>query len=150
MNYEKIANDFLQENFNIELSIPIRLNGRLKRNLGRYLCLSDGTPLRIEIAKDHIKYYTQKEVVDTLKHECVHYALHMLGLPFGDGDDYFEDTLKRLGVCSTGTMKHKGLTHVYNCDCKEEHLSITRFNVNRYRCGNCRGKFTYVGQKIIQ
>ncbi|WP_051271112.1 SprT-like domain-containing protein [Shimazuella kribbensis] len=113
----QIANDFLQEGYELYLNIPIQLNGRLSRTLGRAVFRKkqyEGTKaVRIELSKKLIFNYTEVELIDVLKHELVHYACFMIEKPYDDGVPYFEKELKKLGVVKTGVMKLKGKTHVY-------------------------------------
>lgn len=148
---EDIAKDFLQEEFGIDLEIPIEINGRLSRSLGRFVCYpSRKKSVKIELSKNLLEFYDDDEVVDTLRHECVHYALFELGKPFKDHDTYFINTCNRLNVGLTNTTQHKGLVHVYKClGCNKEHEVLRRFNPKAYRCSRCKEGFEYVSQKVV-
>ncbi|WP_370644753.1 SprT-like domain-containing protein [Sporosarcina sp. ACRSL] len=99
----QIADDFLRMNYGMELAIPIVRNSRLRTTQGRYISTWEDKPIRIEIASFVIKYGARTTVIDTLLHECVHYALNVLGEPNDDGHPHFEAELKRHGVSSTET-----------------------------------------------
>lgn len=147
---EEIAKDFLMEEFGIELNIPIEINGRLSRSLGRFVCYpSRKKSVKIELSKRLLEFYDDDEVVDTLRHECVHYALFELGKPYSDTDMFFINTCNRLDVGLTETTSYKGLVHVYKClGCQKEHESVRRFNPTSYRCKTCKQGFEYVSQKV--
>lgn len=153
---EEIAKQFLIENFNLKLNIPIRISNRMSRTLGNFRVM-ENTITGVKRAKDIaisgnlLKHYKTEDVVDTLKHECVHYALFMLGKPYQDGQHYFEKTLKQLGVSSTQTTEFKGKVHVYGCtSCNYQFHRVRRFNVSNYRCGKCRGSLAYIKQELIK
>lgn len=105
------ANAFLEEHFNMNLNIPIRLDGRLECALGEFKSLSlTGTPLEIVMNKK-VAILCFKLNLDyiykALYHECVHYALHVQGFPDNDGDEFFERTLANLNVPSSDATRVK-------------------------------------------
>lgn len=153
---EEIAEQFLIENFNLKLNIPIRISNRMSKALGNFRVVENtATGVRrakdIAISGNLLKYYKTEEVIDTLKHECVHYALFMLGKPYLDGQNYFEKTLRRLGVSSTQTTEFKGKVHVYGCtSCNYQFHRARRFNVSKYCCGKCGGSLAYIKQELVK
>lgn len=145
---EEIANDFLKKNFSMKLTVPIRICNRITMVAG-YLRTVNDEPAEVVISGNLIKYYTTAEVIETLKHECVHYALLLLNKPYEDGDEYFENTLKQLGL--TAILRYKGKAHVYRCTgCNHNIRRIRRFNVARYQCSGCKGRFEYVREVLIK
>jgi hypothetical protein len=104
-----IARKFLKETYGLELNIPININSRLSRALGRFRHYPrTGQPLDIEISRSVIENHGEEATIDVLKHELVHYALFTLNKPFADGHPVFENELKRLGVSRTHTYQKKG------------------------------------------
>lgn len=99
----EIASDFLRENYGMELGVPILRNNRLRAKMGVFYENRDGTSNSIEIAGYMFKYATREVLLDTLYHECIHYALFDRGEPYNDGHPHFESELRRLGATSTGT-----------------------------------------------
>lgn len=104
------AKVFLQKNFGLELKIPIFISNRFKRLGGGFTHTRSGIPVDITISGKQIKYSTMDEngyenILDILYHECVHYALCVLGKDFDDGSKEFEETLARLNVPSSGTTR---------------------------------------------
>lgn len=150
------ADDFLRKNFNMRLEIPIKINGRLLNSMGRYQAMitkyPDGRrtlrPKSIEIAKRMIEYASDEEILDTLYHECVHYALSVQNKPYKDGDAYFENKLRELGVSATETSPFVGRLHVYVCAC-EQAITRKRKDGHNYICCDCNQKLRYVGEKIV-
>lgn len=153
---EEVAEDFLIENFDLTLDIPIRISNRMTRTFGSFVrtrnrLTGETQSKEIVISSNLYKYHGYDNMIDTLKHECIHYALYTLGRPFKDGQAYFENTLKEHGVSSTGTKKFKGKAHQYECTgCKNTFRQTRRFNTDKYRCSHCKGQLVYVKQLIIK
>lgn len=147
----QIATDFLRENYGMELKIPIVRNNRLRRAQGRYIATWEDVPLRIEIAGYLFKYAAPEVIVDTLKHELIHYALHVKGEPFDDGHPHFEAELRKHGASSSKTCR-VGIYVLYKCaNCAKESKSrgkrlMTEYPFRVTRC--CRAKIIIVGERI--
>lgn len=152
---EKIASEFLQENYNMELEIPININGRLSRALGRFDYYRHGRKaVKIHISKKLVDYHPVEDVIDTLKHELVHYAVfsNNKGQEHRDGHEVFESELKRLGIGRTGTLKGLHPKHVYSCTgCNKPENEIkrnSRLNLKRnYTTRCCDAPLKYEGLK---
>lgn len=146
-----IARKFLRENYDIELAIPIKRNNRLRVKMGCFYSNSDGTADSIEIAGFVFEYGAREIVVDTLYHECIHYALFERGEPNADGHPHFETELRKQGVGSTATNR-VGPYVIYTCpDCGEEAQAHGRRLLRDYqgrvtRC--CRADIIIVGERI--
>lgn len=166
------ANKFLMENFNMKLEIPIKMNGRLTRTMGRYLSrnyFGSVVPTSIELSKTYLVAALivgdLEEMYDTLKHELVHYALSVQGKNYNDGDYEFEKKLYELNISSSGsTPNHKRLSErtlryyvpykIYQGDNKEEF--IFRSGNSYYESATVKssqyevykGSLTHVGYRI--
>lgn len=154
MNIEKltqIAMAFLRGNYDLPLEIPIVINGRLRTAMGRYISTHKGNPESIEIATFLMKYGAPSVIIDTLYHECIHYALHVKGEPNDDGHPHFEAELRKHGVGSTKTNR-VGVSVVYTChECGKEADAWGKRLLRDYhgrvtRC--CRAKINIVGERI--
>src|SRR5690625_3524081 len=99
------AEKFLADKYGFKLAIPIKRNNRLTRTLGQYISDHRGQPLGIELSGRILDYGSKWAILDTLKHELIHYAVHCLGEDFNDGADYFENELRKQGVSSTGSKQ---------------------------------------------
>lgn len=145
------ATDFLRNNYDLPLEIPIVINGRLRTAMGRYMSSYKGNPTSIELAVFLMKYGAKSVIIDTLFHECIHYALHVKGEPNDDGHPHFEAELRKHGVGSTKTNR-VGVSVVYICtDCGKEAESRGKRLLRDYhgrvtRC--CRAKINIVGERI--
>ena len=154
---EKYANKFLQDNYNMKMEIPLRLNGRLKSTCGWFKY----RPAKKEaVCVELNKYFVEKNepsmVLDILRHELVHYALFAKGKPHCDGDTYFENELNRLGIVSQSTInkyniKSKPVTiSIYKCkECSYEFKKRRALSSDgRYhRCG-CGGNLESLGKRV--
>ena len=153
---ERVADDFLMENFNLTLDIPIRISNRMTSTFGKFVLIRDRLTgetksKEIVISSNLYNYHGYHKMIDTLKHECIHYALYTLDKPFRDGETYFENTLKEHGVSSTRTTAYKGKAHLYTCkSCDNSFKQKRRFNTDKYVCSKCKGQLKYVKQVIIK
>ncbi|HLR42666.1 MAG TPA: SprT-like domain-containing protein [Pseudogracilibacillus sp.] len=156
MNEEMLTNyakAFLQENFQIALSIPIQRNNRLRAAYGRFVYTNNKKPLRIEIAGLMFDYATEDVIYNVLRHECIHYALFTLKKPYHDGDAYFEAVLKQYDAASTNTLK-VGKYIVYTCeDCQtqyETRVKQVAKTPDKYRTTCCQSPIMTRGERVYR
>lgn len=146
------ATKFLEENFDMTLDIPITLNGRLKRSLGRFRLHIHGRSIGIEMSKilvvQSILEDNEQDLDGTLYHELVHYALFEKGLPYRDVDREFINTCNNLDVPLTRTIRIQKKVHVYKCEQGHTVSSNNKFNENSYVCAKCKSKLEYKGIEI--
>lgn len=151
------ADYFLKKNFGMKKEIPIEINSRLTRTHGNFsYFVEDKKPIKITISKKFvigaILMGEMESVLDTLRHELVHYALFVSGKDFSDGEYDFEKTLSDLNIGSSGaTTKSKVISKrvsryaeinpQFKCSsCGKEHsvsVGLTRKNV-RFKCSQCK------------
>lgn len=116
--YIDIAKAFLKEEFNMELQIPIWVNYDMEDSLGRFAVVADThEAVFIDLADYLMEYGTERQIINTLKHECTHYALHQLGEEYTDGSYHFESTLERLDVGTSGAehITRPRTFYLYHC-----------------------------------
>lgn len=138
-----IAKDMAKRNFDLELNIPININGRKNGNglgvfwFNRKLHKS----LKIDLSKRMIQYYKPEAVLDTLLHELTHWACFESYKPHNDGDDFFENELARVGASSTRTKSHAGeIYRMYCSKCKKDQGYVTSIRkLQKYLRGYTRG-----------
>lgn len=113
---EAYANKFLEKNYNTNLTVPIKISGRLTSTGGYFKArIEKGVrkPMDIQMSERFIASALHdgqeglEAILDTLKHELVHYVLFKLGKEFRDGDCYFESELARLDIGTSGTTNKK-------------------------------------------
>ena len=114
---KKYSEEFLEKNYNTELTIPIKISGRLTSSGGyfKYRRVAGGEkePMVINISERFIASAIHdgqeglEAILDTVKHELVHYVLCKQGRDFSDGDDDFESELARLDIGASGATNKK-------------------------------------------
>lgn len=138
--------------WDIEINIPIEINNKLKKTLGRYIYeRSKGLiiPIGIELSGEMIKNAEKEIIVHILKHEVCHYVLSMKTKKFLDGDEEFESELQRIGAPSSKMIEVQYLT--YCSSCKKSFRSKNDLNSKRLlkdkKTMCCYSNFTYGGIK---
>lgn len=128
-----------------------KINGRLRRAQGRYISSHDGKPLRIEITKFLLKYGTRNVILRTLRHELIHYVMHIKDRPYDDGHPEFEEELRKQKAPSTGADK-VGIRYITKCtECGKESETIYKSEIKqplKYRTRCCRADYKYIGNAI--
>lgn len=151
-DYISFSKWFLKEHYDLELNIPFKINGRLKRFNGRfvYTVYPNGSEKakQIELAKDLVRYHTEEETHKVLIHELIHYALFTLDKPFDDGDEYFENELRKHNSTSNSdrpmriipTQPTKRKVKILTHQCQDCGLTFERRKdmTNSYSC-RCGG-----------
>lgn len=155
------ANKFLKENYDMELAVPLDLNGRMKTTCGwlrsRRFASGRNTPIKIELNKFFVENNEPTVVLDVLRHELVHYVLCAQGKPYSDGHPVFENELKRLKIVSQSTIdKYKIESKpvsmsVYEClDCGREYKRQRALpNGGRNHSCHCNGNLLDKGKKVV-
>ena len=154
------AKKWLMDNYNMELIVPLQLNGRMQRTCGWFKHKRAwNMPTCIELNKFFVENNEPTLVLDVLRHELVHYALYMQKKPYRDGQAMFENELKRLGVVSQSTInkytiesKPKSMV-VYKCimpNCGQEYHRQRKLQgdgaFHKCRCG---GTIRNMGRKLV-
>lgn len=115
------AKFYTKELWNLELDIPVVINTRLRRSLGR--C---NYTKQIELSHEILD---RIDFDDTLLHELCHWALYKQGKNFKDGNSDFENELERIGASSTNTTIIENNRPYYNHD------------IRCYECNICKKEF---------
>jgi SprT-like protein len=157
------AKQWLKDNYNMELEVPLQLNSRMQRTCGwfRHTRYRDGRdiPNCIELNKFFVENNEPVTVLDVLRHELVHYALFVQKKDYKDGSYGFERELKRLGIVSQKTIdkymivsKPKNM-HIYECaNCGHEYKRQRALPSNKkYSCGvtSCKGALIDKGKRLV-
>lgn len=112
---ERYAQRFLKDNFDLNLGIPINIDGRLTRTGGSFHFMRNmRQATQIKMSERFIYGALQDDaegveaILDVLRHELVHYALFKKGSnEFSDGQPEFERTLKELNIGASGATNEK-------------------------------------------
>ena len=122
----------LSAQFNDTFNIPIVINGRLTRTLGR-CCYHNLTPDRIEISKNVATYCSAEEITQILKHEWVHYYITKITNERHGHDALFRSYCSKIG-CAADKPK-----------VELEGLKANRDIISKYTvtCEGCGKKYYY-------
>lgn len=124
-----------------------RYNSRLRTTGGRYL-LNDHT---IELNPKYILEMDEEDYIGIIKHELCHYHLHIEGKGYKHGDKDFRELLSKTGAprhCKPLPSMRNRKRHIYKCaKCNYIYRRVRRININKYRCGKCRGEITFLEKK---
>lgn len=142
---------------NIIMDVPIKVNGRLSRTLGRvHFNRTTCCPMKIEFSRALLENGTDNDIINVIKHEYVHYFL--LSTTAEDhGHDYmFKAKCAEIGCEHDKT--HNGLEReqrykyeIWCLDCNAIIGTRSRKcklidNIEYCQCGRCNG----ANLKVIQ
>lgn len=123
---------FIETRFNHNVSF----NKRLRTTAGRYI-LNTGD---IELNPAYYEKYGFDELVETIKHELIHYHLHQMGLPYQHKDKEFK-LLSQLVAAKRYAEPMREFKYVYVCsNCGQLFPRVRKINTSKYRCGQCKGR----------
>lgn len=136
----KLVNQLSLEFFHKPFSHHVTFNNRLRTTGGRYLPHQKV----IELNPKYLIEMGREEFVGIIKHELVHYHLHIEGKGYKHGDAAFKSLLKETGsprYCRPLPSNEKRYKHTYICcTCHYLYKRVKRVNTKKYRCGKCGGK----------
>ncbi|MFC7372757.1 SprT family protein [Fictibacillus iocasae] len=139
---ETISNEYFGKSFRH----TARFNNRLQTTGGRYLLRSHD----IEINPKQYMHFGMEALIGIIKHELVHYHLHIEGRGYKHRDPEFKQLLKQVGgarYCDSlpGAVRKETYKHLYKCtDCNVAFKRKRRINTAKYVCGRCRGKLVHI------
>lgn len=142
-----LVNDLSLEHFDKPFDDQVVFNNRLRTTGGRYI------PAK-QIIELNPKYYlemSKDEFHGIIKHELCHYHLHIEGRGYKHGDASFKKLLKATGSprhCKPLPSQKQRYRYIYVCKkCDLHYKRMRRVNVQKLRCGRCRGKIA-LSEKI--
>ena len=111
-------------------------NNRLRTTGGRYMLQNHN----IEISMKQFEAYGEEAIIDIIKHELVHYHLHIEGKGYKHRDRDFKQLAQQVGAprfCYPVPDAH--FKHLYRCKkCNNEFPRKRRMSIHKYRC-KCGG-----------
>lgn len=114
-----------------------RFNKRLRTTGGRYLLRSHD----IEINPLMLSEFDQENLIGVIRHELVHYHLHVNGQPHQHKDKAFKELLAQVnGARYAPTTSKRIVNYIYECDNGHRMERQRRVNTRKYVCGKCRGR----------
>jgi SprT-like protein len=124
----KICKVFCRELWNHELSIPVKIDGKITNSLAYFRHYGESgkekrenLALDIKFSRNLFEYYDEKIIKSVILHELTHYYLFISGsTKYSDGEKDFEEELSRIGSHSTGKVAFCGKIYfVYCSHCKK-------------------------------
>ncbi|QCT75540.1 SprT family protein [Macrococcoides canis] len=129
------------EYFNKPFRHQALFNNRLRTTGGRYMLQSHN----IEINKKQFEAYGEEAIIDIIKHELVHYHLHIEGKGYKHRDRDFKQLAQQVGApryCSP--LPDIRFKYRYICKkCNNEYPRKRRMSIHKYRC-KCGGRLIEV------
>lgn len=114
-------------------------NQRLRTTGGRYI----PSKRLIELNPKYLKELGKEDLLGIIKHELCHYHLHIEGKGYNHRDQDFKQLLQETNsprFCQPLPSMAKQTKHTYVCkQCGKVYKRMRTINVNKYRCGKCRG-----------
>lgn len=147
---------FLWKHYKLVLSdVPVYIDRdkEFKRIMGKLEFGENGEPSII--LSHYLLQMSKNKILEWAFHECVHYALWKKGYPYKDGEQYFEDELKKHGLPSTGGLVEGWVDlHVYICSGCKKPLFMKKDKIPKKNCpdengmlsGCCRAPIKYKGK----
>lgn len=131
--------------FGLPFQHQATFNNRLRTTGGRYHLKSHHLDFNLKV----LETFGADEFLGVIKHELCHYHLHLSGKGFQHKDKEFKQLLTEVGgsrfVKSLGNPKPVKKRVVYQCQsCAQFIYRQRKVNTQKYVCGQCRGKLTYI------
>jgi len=129
--------------FNRAFQHEVRFNNRLRTTGGRYLVKSHNLEFNPRMAN-------LPEFEGIVKHELVHYHLHLQNLGYQHRDADFKKLLSQVnGLRFAPNLNAKKIpNHIWQYQCEKKHTIFRqrRFQTDNYRCGKCGSKIHFIGE----
>ena len=133
-----------------EIAVPVVINGRLKRTLGRVTFMSGVcVPTKIEFSKILIETGRDEDIINVIKHEYAHYYLLEATHVDHGHDAVFKRKCAEIGCTHDHTQNHVEMTAKYKYEvwCEDCDVCIGAYsrkcktldNIKFCTCGRCHG-----------
>ncbi|MGL5886762.1 MAG: SprT family protein [Leuconostoc suionicum] len=136
---EKISLD----NFDRPFQHHATFNYHLRTTGGRYL-------LKTHDLEFNPKMATLEDFNKIIKHELVHYHLHLSHQGYQHKDSDFKQLLVRVGgmryAPDIGGRRSSKYQWLYRCENGHNIIRKRRFQTERYRCGRCQAQIKFIGK----
>ncbi|MFC4025315.1 SprT family protein [Oceanobacillus longus] len=139
----ELVNKLSETYFHKPFRHDVRFNHRLRTTGGRYI------PAKklIELNPRYVTDMDEHEFMGIIKHELCHYHLHIEGKGYKHRDKDFRNLLKETGSprhCNPLPTEKIEYRYKYKCNkCHHVYNRRRRVNVEKYRCGKCRGELIF-------
>lgn len=149
-NIKEVFNNQAIEMFGVDLNCPIIVNRQLKHLHGRYSWdKKDGNYIskNIEIGSHHVRNGKQSDVLDTVKHELLHWYLYdHMQIPHRHDSKVWLEQCQKHGVKHTKKKKkRKGKSKHTK---KEYNAFCLSCRSDLFKSGNRRSLYTFLSDKF--
>lgn len=128
---EKLSLKYFQKEFKHRAYF----NSRLKTTGGRYHLKNHNIDINPKMA------INQNVLIGIIKHELVHYHLHLAGYSGKHNTHEFKYLLQQVGGSRYAPRLDHSFKYLYRCShCGQKYYRKRRINLQRYVCSKCRGK----------
>lgn len=144
--------------------VPVEIDGRMTKTLGYFQFEQSRktgkiVPCKFKFAKKLFEYYNRKDIIDTIKHEVIHYIVTLRYQKDMQHNEVFKQFCRVLGVNDAQYFKAKPIKPIpkieprYIIKCKNCGAIAKRKKMGddrafeilaNCRCGNCHGEFNYI------
>ena len=154
-NIERVTKEFnhICNNAGVQVTCPVKLNGRLKRTLGRVTFITRNnisSPTLVEFSKQLLETCTDDTIWNVVAHEAAHYiATARTGESHGH-DTYFKSICAEIGTSNDGTKTTTERTvnnsQIYKYQIECPNCGIIQYahrmgknlkNIHLCTCGKC-------------
>ncbi|MCP1638371.1 SprT-like protein [Streptococcus gallinaceus] len=143
MNLTDYVREVSREDFGKEFSHEAFWNNRLRSTGGRFFP-KDG---HLDFNRKILDQFGLEIFRKIVRHELCHYHLYFEKKGYKHGDKEFKDLLSAVdGLRYAPSLAQENASLLfYSCrDCGQVYQRKRRINVEKYRCGKCRGRFFLV------
>ena len=146
MNLTNYVKQVSLEDFGWEFRHQAYWNTRLRTTGGRFFP-KDG---HLDFNPKIYEAFGLETFRKIVRHELVHYHLYYQGKGYRHGDRDFKDLLKQVdGLRYAPSLSDSQTFLIYEClSCGALIRRRRRVNLQKYRCGRCRGKLSFLKEEI--
>ena len=155
MTLEEIMEELyrLSNLLNVNFRLPVRINNRLTRTLGR-VCFTDGTPYVMEFSGPMLKTCSKDSIIQVIRHEWAHWYCWIETGKIHGHDAFFRNVCRKINCTherSQNTVEKlvgaKPITkYTVSCSCGKTwdyaRMCNTIKHINYCYCPSCGGKLS--------
>lgn len=142
MNLTNYVRQVSLEDFGLVFHHQAFWNTRLRTTGGRFFP-KDG---HLDFNPKHFEQHGEAIFRQIVRHELCHYHLYFQGKGYRHQDSEFKALLAQVGgLRFAPRLQETGVKHLYYClNCGQTYPRKRRLNLNKYRCGKCKGQLATI------
>lgn len=134
---QRLVERISRDEFHRDFKHTARFNRRLRTTGGRYLLRTHD----IEINPLMLSEFDVENLVGVIRHELVHYHLHVNGQPHQHKDQAFKQLLAEVGGARYAPVTSKRqVNYIYECANGHRMERQRQVDVRKYVCGKCKSR----------